>query len=254
VAEIATVTVINKEHVVPDNTIVVVPHVKGDKSYLDIVSPLKGKAKRKWFDPAFYYCLPLTVGNQYGFVIKSVRRFLVEWSGGKAPANITFLDNSDDRHQSVENVFGNGIVTIQNKFTLRTPPGVNLMTIQPPNIFNPYMSSMTGVVESDNLGRDFTFSVKMTAPGKLVVDKGDVFAAFMPIPRYFVEKFELKDISDLFDETVVNDEMAEFDRLVTLRKTEDVGKKHNSGRLYFYGTDSQGNKYKDHQGGSLNGS
>ena len=69
---------INKEDIVPENTIVVVPHFKNDTSYLDVIQPLKGEAKRDWFDQAFYYCLPLTIGNQYGFAIKSLRSFTVE--------------------------------------------------------------------------------------------------------------------------------------------------------------------------------
>ena len=242
---------INKENPVPDNTIVVVPHFLNDSSYLDIIEPLKGKARRDWFDEAFYYCLPLTVGNQYGFAIKSLRSFTVEWHGGNEPAIITIIDGSNDRYQSIENVFGNGIVSIQNRFTLRTPTGINLMTIQPPNMFNPYMSAMTGVVESDNLRRDFTFNTKMTAPGKVQINRGDILAAFMPIPRYFVEKFEIKSCLDVFDENVLKQEMDEFDRLVHLRRTEDTNKKYGAGRLYFNGLDSKGNKFNDHQGGRL---
>jgi hypothetical protein len=242
---------INKENPVPDNTIIVVPHFLNDDSYLDIIEPLKGKARRDWFDEAFYYCLPLTVGNQYGFAIKSTRDFIVEWSGNKEPAVITITDGSSDKYQSIENVFGNGIVTVQNRFTLRTPPGINLITIQPPNIFIPSMVAMTGVIESDNLGRDFTFNMKMTVPGKVEIKSGDVVAAFMPIPRYFVEKFDVKHVLDVFDENTMSKEMEEFNRLVNLRRTEDVNKKHNAGRLYFNGLDSKGNKFDDHQGGKL---
>lgn len=242
---------INKEDIVPENTIVVVPHFKDDNSYIDVIQPLKGEAKRNWFDQSFYYCLPLTIGNQYGFAIKSLRNFVVEWSGGKEPANITITDGSNDRYQSIENVFGSGIVTIQNRFTLRTPPGINLMTIQPPNFFNPYMAAMTGVIESDNLARDFTFNTKMTAAGRVEINKGDVLAAFMPIPRYFVEKFDIKHVSEIFNENVIEEEMQEFNRLVHIRRTEDVNKKYGAGRLYFYGMDSRNNKFEDHQGGKI---
>lgn len=242
---------INKENLVPDNTIVVVPHFKNDDSYLQILQPLRGQARRDWFGEGFYYCLPLTIGNQYGFIIKSIRSFSVEWYGGESPAIITINDGSNDRYQSIENVFGYGIVSIQNRFTLRTPPGVNLMTIQPPNIFIPNMAAMTGVVEADNLGRDFTFNMKMTCPGKVDVNAGDVLGAFIPIPRYFVENFEIKHVLEVFDQDTMNEEMEEFDRLVNLRRTEDINKRYNAGRLYFNGLDSKGNKFKDHQGGKL---
>ena len=135
---------INKEKFVPENTIVVIPHFKNDDSYLQILQPLRGQVRRDWFGEGFYYCLPLTIGNQYGFIIKSIRSFSVEWHGGESTAIITINDGSSDRYQSVENVFGYGIVSIQNRFTLRTPPGINLMTIQPPNIFIPNMAAMTG--------------------------------------------------------------------------------------------------------------
>ena len=242
---------INKEKNVPDNTIVVVPHFKNDDSYLQILQPLRGEVRRDWFGEGFYYCLPITIGNQYGFAIKSIRDFNIEWSGGEAPAIINITDGSNDRYQSIENVFGHGIVTIQNRFTLRTPPGINLMTIQPPNIFIPAMAAMTGVIESDNLGRDFTFNMKMTVPGKVEVKAGDIIAAFIPVPRYFVEKFDIKHVLEVFDENTMNEEMEEFNRLVHLRRTEDVNKKYNAGRLYFHGLDSKGNKFNDHQGGKI---
>ena len=53
-----------------------------------------------------------------------------------------------------------GVVTIQNRFTFRTPPDVNLMTINPPNYWIDGIQHMTGVIETDNLRRDFTFNLK----------------------------------------------------------------------------------------------
>lgn len=241
---------LNKEVFVPENTILVVPHYNETK-HEEILFGFAGNAKRDWFGQDFYYCLPLTIGNQYGFGIKSIRTFSAEWDGTDSPATITILDDSDDTYQSVENVFGKGIITIQNRFSLRTPPGINLMTIQPPNIFIPGLASMTGVIESDNLARDFSFSVKMTVPGKITVNSGDVFAAFIPIPRYFVDSFNIKNISEVFDESIHYEEQEEFKRLVDLRMTADKNKKYGSGRLYFYGMNSKNEKFKDHQGGKI---
>lgn len=242
---------INKERLVPEKTIAVVPHNKNENMWKEIIMPLTGEVKRDWFLPAFYYCLPLTIGNQYGFAVKSIRSFTVSWNGGDTPAIINIVDESDDRYQSIENVFGSGIVTIQNRFTLRTPPGINLMTIQPPNFFNPYMASLTGVIESDNLSRDFTFNIKMTAPGTVTINKGDVIAAFIPIPRYFVDSFTIKAAEEIFDQSTIQDEIDEFNRLVYLRRTSDSNKKYGAGRLYFHGLDSNGNKFSDHQGGKI---
>ena len=156
--------IINKENLVPDKTIVVVPHFLNDNSYLDIIEPLKGKARRDWFDEAFYYCLPLTVGNQYGFVIKTEFDFSFIWNGDADPKNsITFKTEGSqiDKYPRAESHFGSGIITINPPFTLRTPPGVNLMTINPPNYIIPNITVMTGVVETDNLRRNFTFNLKI---------------------------------------------------------------------------------------------
>jgi hypothetical protein len=45
---------------VPDNKILVVPFdLNNDGWHKEILKPLKGEIKREWFNPHFYYCLPL---------------------------------------------------------------------------------------------------------------------------------------------------------------------------------------------------
>ena len=54
---------------VPNNKISVF-NVSGEKIKIsDIVT--KPSKKRSWFDANFYRCIPLSIGNQYGFVIKN---------------------------------------------------------------------------------------------------------------------------------------------------------------------------------------
>ena len=82
---------------VPDNHILVVPHSLGipeNGYYQEVILPLAGESKRDWFTPHFYYCLPINVGNQYGFVIKSLIDFDMIWKGGEENPEITFLDLS----------------------------------------------------------------------------------------------------------------------------------------------------------------
>ena len=143
----------DKNNLIPENTILVVPSYlnKEKMDYSQIMTSLVGENKRDWFHSHFYYCLPLTIGNQYGFAIKSRKNFTAIWDGGvsKDSTHINILDDLDPS-QSISSHFGSGIITIQNSFTLRTPPNINLMTIQPPNIFIPGLASMTGVIETDN--------------------------------------------------------------------------------------------------------
>jgi len=154
-------------HEVPENTILVVPHsLNNDGYHKEVIESLKGNVKREWFNEHFYYCLPINIGNQYGFIIKSQRDFEMTWDGSNNKADditFNFLDN-DDSKQVIKGGFSTGVVTIQNRFSLKTPPGINIMTIQPPNMFLPGCIAMTGVIETDQIRRDFTFNFKITIP------------------------------------------------------------------------------------------
>jgi hypothetical protein len=234
---------------VPENTIVVVPHAPGQTGfYKEILLPLNGESKRDWFTAHFYYCLPLTIGNQYGIAVRSAFTFEATWPGGEAPAVITFEPNSDIPQQVVSTHFNNGVITFQNFFALKTPPGINLMTIQPPNMFIPGCVAMTGVVETDQIRRDFTFNLKITVPNYTVkVNKGDIIGAFIPIPRYFVDKFEVSLVTDLFDADLHLNETKESKLLGIERSTTDREKNHLAGRRYFKGLHSDETPYTDHQ-------
>jgi hypothetical protein len=234
---------------VPENKILIVPNAVNAITYFEeIIDPLKGKAKREWFDAHAYYCLPLTIGNQYGFLIKSMRDFDIIWGGTTKDAEITFLNNDNEEKQYIKNGFGSGIVTIQNNFALKTPPNINIMTIQPPNLFIPGCIALTGVIECDNIRRDFTFNFKVTVPNIVIsVRKGDPLGAFIPIPRNFVEKFSVEKVENYFNDDLIQKENEESQRLSTERVTVDLEKNHQSGRRYFKGVHTDETKYVNHQ-------
>lgn len=237
----------DKNNLIPENTIVVVPFSSDENNfnYEDFMFSLVGENKRDWFNSHFYYCLPLIIGNQYGFAIKSTKNFTAIWDGGvsKESTNISISEDTN-ASQAISSHFGSGIITIQNPFTLRTPPNINLMTIQPPNIFIPGLSSMTGVVETDNLRRDFTFNLKITIPNfKVTVNAGDIIAAFLPIPRNFVEKFEIKHIQDIFSKEMHLEEIKASNEFGMQRGMEDKTKPHKAGRKYFKGLDYDDSEY-----------
>lgn len=234
---------------VPANKILVVPHAVDSPTYFEeIVESLAGNVKREWMNPHAYYCLPLTVGNQYGFIIKSLRDFDIVWDGTPRNAEITFLNNDNEDKQFIKTGFGDGIITVQNRFALKTPPGINIMTMQPPNYFLKGCFALTGVIECDNIRRDFTFNFKVTVPDTVVsVRKGDPIGAFIPIQRYFIDDFKVENVFDHFSVDIVNNDIDESNALSTERNTVDKEKNHASGRRYFSGTHSDGSKYPDHQ-------
>jgi hypothetical protein len=237
---------------VPENTILIVPNsTESTGFYEEIVFPLKGEIKRDWFNEHFYYCLPINIGNQYGFVVRSLRDFTIKWDGTFNRSNdvsINFLNDDNENKQVVASAFGNGVVTIQNHFSIKTPPGINIMTIQPPNMFIPTCVSMTGVVETDQIRRDFTFNIKMTVPDyEVTIKKGDPLGAFIPIQRRFVDNFDISLVSDIFDKSLHFNEIEEMYNLSQERQSSDKNKPHQSGRRYFNGIHSDETKYPDHQ-------
>lgn len=247
---------INQGKNVPDKTIVVFNVSQYSKKnqkerMFNLIDKLP--KKRDWFTPHFYRCLPLVIGNTYGFVIKSEFSFSAVWNGGASDKDtkLTFEGDSKLIKNSFPRIathFGSGIVTVDPPFFLRTPPGINLMTINPPNFILPNVTVMTGVVETDNLRRNFTFNLKLQIPNiEVKFPAGVPLAAFIPIPRYFVDSFELKMAEEVFVNEDILDEQTAEQLSATKRKTTDLLNKYGVGRDYFRGVDPYGNPFPDHQ-------
>ena len=240
---------------VPDNKILIIPFSDRDEQYdryPEVVESLKGNIKRNWFNSHFYYCLPLNIANQYGFIIKAAYDFDATWDGSTGNSNdihINIYEPEDSLSmQQIHPGFGEGILTIQNNFQFKTPPGINLMTIAAPNFFTPGMQAMTAVIEADQIRRDFSFNLKLTDPQRVVsFKKGDPLAAFIPIPRYSVENFQLDTANKYFSEELIKNEQNDANELGRQRVQEDREKPHYSGRKYFNGIHAFGQKFKDHQ-------
>jgi hypothetical protein len=240
---------LNKDDFVPDNTIAVFtdPEILPKERFNKIVS--KPDKKRGWFTPHFYNCLPLVIGNQYGFVFSAEYGFDVIWDGNEGLDAITITPHSDntDLIPNIQSHFGHGIFTLQLPFVLRTPPGVNLMTINPPNFQVPNVTVMTGVVETDNLRRAFTINLKLQMPNYLVrFEAGAPLCGLLPVPRYFCDKFQLVYADELFDEEIVD---AEREAFLASKNQRKMLKDNNEilDRDYFKGRDVFGNYFKDHQ-------
>lgn len=243
---------------VPDNTIVIFNKIDTDiENIANRALALLGKLpkKRDWFTPHFYNCLPIVVGNQYGFAITSEFDFEVMWDGTESPEGIKFkfyedLSETNKKIPRVVSHFGSGIITVEPPFILRTPPGVNLMTINPPNFVLPNMTVMTGVVESDNLRFTFTFNIKIQIPGiNIFIPKGTPLAAFIPIPRGFVDGFDIVKADKVFSQEIIDEEMKVYEKAKIERLSQEDGKPN---KQYFKGVDAYGNKFPNsHQGPTL---
>lgn len=234
---------------IEENTILAISHHDDwEKSIEDICSTLKGEKRREWFSPHTYLCLPLVIGNQYGFVIRSQFDFWAFWNGGDTPEDVSVVCHPNDCTQKVESHFGLGTITVTNHFHFRTPPGINLMTINPPNYFIDGLHHLTGVVETDNLRRDFTYNLKLTRPNHpIYIKKGTPVGCFLPIPRYFVENFDLKSAREVLTDEEIEDERKIAMEFGEERMGPDIEKPSKCGRRYRNGEDCRDNKFLDHQ-------
>lgn len=240
---------------IPDNIITIIPLNKSKKDdYKLVLQSLHNCVKRDWFVKHAYYCLPLTIGNQYGFVVKSLYNFSVTWNGGERPSDVTIdFENIEEYNQfkplqKIEPHFGMATITIQNGFSIRTHPGVNLMTGNPPNYCIDGIYHMTGVVETDNLRRDFTFNFRITrANTEIKINKGDWIGYFIPYPRHFVDKFSIVEASNIFTDEQIEEELQCGRDFGVERQTTDQLKHGGNGRRYWKGEDVYGNKFPDHQ-------
>lgn len=240
---------------VPKNTIAWYNYSEQGYDIDDVVEPLIGHVNRDWFKHvSFSLCLPLTIANQYGFVVKAAHDIELFWDGTENPVQVKsdgFLDFNSI--QTYLNNFNHGILSIENKFILKTPLDVNILVTQPPNHYIDGIHFMTGIVEADNLRRSFTFNLKVTTPNKTIkIKKGDWLSGFMPIPRFYVESYDLVPATKIFSEEVLQNEKSNADNLQWERNSHkmyggDRGKVNDSGRRYFKGIHINNKTYRNHQ-------
>jgi hypothetical protein len=122
------------------------------------------------------------------------------------------------------------------------------MTINPPNFILPNITVMTGVVETDNLRRSFTFNLKIQIPNiRVFIPAGHPLAAFIPIPRYYCDSFNLDFAENIFNKKIIDEEIQASADASKYRNEVESNLKHGVGRHYMQGKDVYGNLFKDHQ-------
>jgi hypothetical protein len=231
---------------VPDKTIYVLTE---DQRFNDLpselIESLAGQKGRDWFTEHFYFCLPITFGNQHGFIVRLMHNVVVRWGGQKGLESLkVHLLGTTPEHQDqiISSHFGSGILTIQNRWTYRTPKGINLMVTPPPNFPIEGIMHMSAVVETDQLRRDFTFNLKVTTPNRdFYIPKGTPIGCVLPYPRHFIDNYQIALHPP--GEVFANERKA----------MQDYGNARTNydqeipGLLYMKGVDIYGNKFTDHQ-------
>lgn len=241
---------------IEDNTIVIFPYTSNNEfvSWEEIKQIVKKETKtRDWLPKEAYRCLPLTIGNKYGFTISLPYDIALEWNGGSNPEDVSIYYTEpkeiiETKKIKIVSHIGQGIVTIITPFLLKTPKNVNLMTINPPNYILPNLTVLTGVVETDNIKFSMPINIKIQMPNIRIHAPADSpLAGVLPIPRFYADQFELKWAKDLFDENVIQKENQANTDWINYNLATQKPDGANNNQQYLKGVDVYGNRFENHQ-------
>lgn len=158
-------------------------------------------------------CLPMMVANQAGWLVLNNRSVRMFWTGESdasavtveatdglpdIPEPITGPDNENPRYPLlVRSRVGNGIVSWNPPYVVRTSPGYNLLVRGPANAPKDGIASLEGIVETDWSPTPFTVNWKITRPNVWIeFAVGDPVCMLVPQRRRELESFspEIRDI------------------------------------------------------------
>lgn len=154
-------------------------------------------AKRAWMDEfpdkGPYRCLPMTIANQAGWVVRGPASFTATWNGGgRADATSIVMDPGHEAFAGrVVSHFGRGVVTFHLPWLFRTSPGWALLVRGPSNDARLNAAPLEGLVETDWAPYPFTMNWRLlrpNAPGRF--ERGDVVCMLIPVSLDALERFE----------------------------------------------------------------
>ena len=108
--------------------------------------------KRDWMDQTpqkfAYRCLPLTMANQAGWVVRCPIGFKATWNGGidLDTLKLEFSDGPESAKQQVASNFGSGIITFRIPWIFRTDKGYGIWVHGPGNHWIDGVHPLDGLV------------------------------------------------------------------------------------------------------------
>ncbi|MGW0229219.1 DUF6065 family protein [Actinopolymorpha singaporensis] len=145
----------------------------------DDLLPEPASPKRSWWGEDLataghaHHCLPLTMANSLGYVVRSPGAFRVTWDGD-VDTHVT-VDDVDDC--VVDNHSAGGSFTIQPGFVPRTTDEGDFLMVRPvPNVRCPWFVAMEALIEAWWQPGEFGLVCLMTRAGSFAVRRGDPLA------------------------------------------------------------------------------
>jgi len=158
-----------------------------------IIEP--GSPRRGWMDDTngfAYRCLPLSIANQAGWVVRCPCDVRAVWNGGdlKTDTRVVLPSGAGSYAQQVTSHFGWGIITFSIPWVFRTPPGYALIVRGPTNFFLPGLAALDGIVETDWATSTFTMNWQVVDPDREVrFSMGDPICMLIPYRVDQLERF-----------------------------------------------------------------
>ena len=151
--------------------------------------------KRDWMDKASgnpYRCLPLTIGNQFGWTISCPFDFKAIWNGNTNAENAFIIEFNEKYEYSnyIASHFGDGILTFSLPYLFKTEKSYGLFLRGPTNHVKHNITYLDAFVETDWLNFTFTYNIKFQKPNVEVEFKKDE-----PLLSFF--PFQLKNLEDV---------------------------------------------------------
>lgn len=146
---------------------------------------------RDWMDqfPGIYRCLPLNIGNRYGWEVLTPVGFTAQWNGGSKPLDVQIVPDGHGCEAVAH--FGNGVLTFHMPGVVQTEPGYDLMVAGPSNSPKDAIYPLTGVIETDWSPFGFTMNWKFTRDFMPVrFEAGEPICRFYPVKRHELQQFE----------------------------------------------------------------
>ena len=155
-------------------------------------------ARRKWMDDTdgfAYRCLPLSMANQAGWVVRAPSDFSAVWNGGARPSDtvVTVPPNGEGYEKQITSHFGWGIVTVSLPWLFRTAEGYGLLVRGPTNYFKSGIVALDGLVETDWATSTFTMNWKITDADRVIrFSAGEPVCMITPFRLDMLERFETR--------------------------------------------------------------
>jgi len=135
---------------------------------------------------------------------------------------------------------------MHTSFLFRTPPGWNIFVSGPFNRPKQNAYPLTGIIETDWLPYPFTMNWQIMSPGTVRFEKGEPFCTIMPIPKHYIEGWDMV-MHQMTDDPVLQAEQETFrqsrdDFMKRVAAGDTAAVKQGWQRHYFVGRHPDGSK------------